>query len=555
MARSGDHERFAALIAEARELDPDAVFRSNFILGFPGETERRRRPARGVPHRAAARLGRAVHLQPRGRHAVGHDARPGPREVARERLGRVSEVQERVADAAAAGSWAATRRDRRRGRSTATARASGAPTVRHPTPTARSTLLGPTGRPAVAARRSHRHRPCARLGRCRPGRRGRSRDGRRQWWLTRPGRTIIRASSDAGAGRGARRAGAGPDPLTRDAVNLPNAFTFLRAALVPVILWLLLRRRHPGAPLVGVRDLHHRGADRLRRRLGGPPLRHGITAWGQLADPIADKLLIIGVLASLAIVGEVPWWAVIVIVAREVAVTVLRTRLVQRLGLVMPASHWGKVKTISQMIAIGAYLLPVLGGLVPDCCSTSRCAHDLVRHRLRLPGRAAGAAVAAAVSGRRTRATCVEACPGAAVIDAAAVLSVGSELLLGDLTDTNATWLSRRLTEHGIEVVHHLAVGDDLDRARRGAAGGWQPIGRPRGGRRRARADRDDLTREAIAAATGGAARAPSRARGGAAARFAGDGPATWPPRTSSRPASRRGATVSRRSAPRRVSG
>lgn len=46
----------------------------------------------------------------------------------------------------------------------------------------------------------------------------------------------------------------------------------------------------------------------------------------------------------------------------------------------------------------------------------------------------------------------------------AAVLSVGDELLLGDLTDTNATWISRRLTEQGVAVVHHLAVGDDTDR-------------------------------------------------------------------------------------------
>jgi nicotinamide-nucleotide amidase len=45
----------------------------------------------------------------------------------------------------------------------------------------------------------------------------------------------------------------------------------------------------------------------------------------------------------------------------------------------------------------------------------------------------------------------------------AAVLSVGSELLLGDLTDTNATWLSARLRELGVDVVHHLAVRDDLD--------------------------------------------------------------------------------------------
>jgi len=82
----------------------------------------------------------------------------------------------------------------------------------------------------------------------------------------------------------------------------------------------------------------------------------------------------------------------------------------------------------------------------------------------------------------------------------AAVLSVGSELLLGDLTDTNATWLSRRLTEHGVEVVHHLAVGDDLDRLV--AALGWLAaevdlvlVGGGLG------PTADDLTREALAAA------------------------------------------------------
>ena len=40
---------------------------------------------------------------------------------------------------------------------------------------------------------------------------------------------------------------------------------------------------------------------------------HGVTRWGQLADPIADKLLIIGALASLAGVDKLPWWAVVVI--------------------------------------------------------------------------------------------------------------------------------------------------------------------------------------------------------------------------------------------------
>ena len=82
----------------------------------------------------------------------------------------------------------------------------------------------------------------------------------------------------------------------------------------------------------------------------------------------------------------------------------------------------------------------------------------------------------------------------------AGILSVGSELLLGDLTDTNATWLSQRLRELGVEVHHHLAARDELDElvdALRWLAarvevvvigGGLGPT-------------RDDLTREAVAAA------------------------------------------------------
>lgn len=84
----------------------------------------------------------------------------------------------------------------------------------------------------------------------------------------------------------------------------------------------------------------------------------------------------------------------------------------------------------------------------------------------------------------------------------AAVLSVGSELLLGDLTDTNAPWISRQLKDFGVDVRHHLAVGDDLDQlvtALRWLAqrvhfvvigGGLGPTV-------------DDLTREAVAVAAG----------------------------------------------------
>ncbi len=101
MARSGDHERFAALIARAREADPDAVFRSNFIVGFPGETEQ-----------DVALLERFLEEQQLdwvGLFAFSReDGTPSAdlpdqvdEQLAHERLLRISELQERVADEAA----------------------------------------------------------------------------------------------------------------------------------------------------------------------------------------------------------------------------------------------------------------------------------------------------------------------------------------------------------------------------------------------------------------------------------------------------------------------
>jgi ribosomal protein S12 methylthiotransferase len=101
MARSGDHERFGALIRRIRRLDPDPVFRSSFIVGFPGETEQ-----------DVATL--EMFLEEHQLDWVGlftfsaEDGTPSaalpdqvPAELAQERLARISELQERVADAAA----------------------------------------------------------------------------------------------------------------------------------------------------------------------------------------------------------------------------------------------------------------------------------------------------------------------------------------------------------------------------------------------------------------------------------------------------------------------
>lgn len=139
-------------------------------------------------------------------------------------------------------------------------------------------------------------------------------------------------------------------------LNPANALTLLRVALVPVIGWLLLldgdNARWWAFGIFVFAALTDSVDGWLARRM------LGATRWGQLADPAADKALIVGSLAVLAAIGELPWWAVAVIVVREIAVTVQRTWLVRR-DVVMAASVWGKVKTVSQVVAVTLYLLPV----------------------------------------------------------------------------------------------------------------------------------------------------------------------------------------------------
>lgn len=149
-------------------------------------------------------------------------------------------------------------------------------------------------------------------------------------------------------------------------LNWPNALTFLRVLLVPVILWLLAQDSEGDTLRWWAFGIFVFAA--WTDSIDGWVARRfsAVTRWGQLADPIADKLLIVGSLASLALVDDLPWWAVQVIVVREVAVTLLRVQLVRRLDLVMPASRWGKIKTVSQVVAVGAYLWPALSPTLRD---------------------------------------------------------------------------------------------------------------------------------------------------------------------------------------------
>uniref|UniRef100_UPI002F25F5F3 CDP-alcohol phosphatidyltransferase family protein n=1 Tax=Streptobacillus moniliformis TaxID=34105 RepID=UPI002F25F5F3 len=81
--------------------------------------------------------------------------------------------------------------------------------------------------------------------------------------------------------------------------------------------------------------------------------------FGKLADPIADKALAGGAFVGLSVLGELPWVLTLLVLGREVGVTVLRF-VVIRHG-VIPASRGGKLKTLLQGLALGLYLLPLRG--------------------------------------------------------------------------------------------------------------------------------------------------------------------------------------------------
>ena len=142
--------------------------------------------------------------------------------------------------------------------------------------------------------------------------------------------------------------------------NIANYLTVLRLALVPVFLVLLLGRDgedeawRVGAALVFALASY---TDRIDGQLARS--RGLVTSFGKLMDPIADKALTGAALVGLSLLGELPWWVTVVVMVREVGVTLLRLFVIRH-G-VMPASRGGKLKTLLQGLAIGLYLLPLTG--------------------------------------------------------------------------------------------------------------------------------------------------------------------------------------------------
>lgn len=154
------------------------------------------------------------------------------------------------------------------------------------------------------------------------------------------------------------------EPAERDEVarrvifNLPNVLTMIRILALPFCAWALIAEQGENDELrilswflffiVAMTDVID---GRLARA------SNQITDFGEFWDPVADKALIATALISLNYLGLLPIWVTLVILGREVAVTILRIAVIK--GGVIPASKIGKLKTLTQNLSVGLYILPL----------------------------------------------------------------------------------------------------------------------------------------------------------------------------------------------------
>ncbi len=140
--------------------------------------------------------------------------------------------------------------------------------------------------------------------------------------------------------------------------NVPNAITVARILAVPFFIWSLVAIADTESPmrwvsvLIFIVIMASDGID------GAIARKHGlITNLGKILDPIADKALLGGALIALSILGEIAWWVTVVILVRELGITIYRLIVIKK--RVIAASGGGKLKTIVQAIMVGFVVSPL----------------------------------------------------------------------------------------------------------------------------------------------------------------------------------------------------
>ena len=163
-------------------------------------------------------------------------------------------------------------------------------------------------------------------------------------------------------------------PKKNSALNVPNALSFLRCLLVPAFVATLLYIDHDiwgyviPAIVYGITALTDMLDGQIARRC------NMVTDFGKFIDPLADKFMVIGsqiaILVKMLMDGEyllasIFVWLVLIILLRELGVTSLRLVVAGKSGIVVAASIWGKLKTVSQMVGT---VIIILEPIIPFFC-------------------------------------------------------------------------------------------------------------------------------------------------------------------------------------------
>lgn len=135
--------------------------------------------------------------------------------------------------------------------------------------------------------------------------------------------------------------------------QIPNVLTTIRILLIPVFLiFLFSGDRWLALAAFVVLMITDQTDGFLARRY------RVITDFGKIADPIADKALMLSALISLNLLGDLWWSVTIIIFLREMGITLWRMVLLSR-GRVVPASRGGKLKTVLQTVAVALFIAPL----------------------------------------------------------------------------------------------------------------------------------------------------------------------------------------------------
>ena len=140
-------------------------------------------------------------------------------------------------------------------------------------------------------------------------------------------------------------------------MNLPNKLTIFRMILVPIMViipFLGIKTEVLGIPLTYIIIDFIFIIASITDKLDGYLARKNnqVTTFGKFLDPLADKILVLAAMMMLVEMAKLPAWIPIIVLAREFIVSGYRLVAVEKGGKVIAASKWGKLKTVTQMIAI-----------------------------------------------------------------------------------------------------------------------------------------------------------------------------------------------------------